>query len=77
MSELAKKNNIKLNDLDLSNNLLENNAIISKDGVTINVDNIEIIKELNKLGLKKINISGNNFSDTSAIKNLKWDSYIE
>ena len=77
LSELAKKNNIKLNDLDLSNNLLENNAIISKDGVTINVDNIEIIKELNKLGLKKINISGNNFSDTSAIKNLKWDSYIE
>ena len=45
--------------------------------MTINVDNIEIIKELNKLGLKKINISGNNFSDTSAIKNLKWDSYIE
>ena len=77
LSELAKKNNIKLNDLDLSNNLLENNAIISKDGVTINVDNIEIIKELNKLGLKKINISGNNFSDTSAIKSLKWDSYIE
>ena len=66
---------MKLKTLNISNNVLENNTTISINGENINVNNIEIIKELYNAGLRNIDISGNNFSDTSEIKNLKWDSY--
>ena len=32
---------------------------------------------LNKNKLTQLNISGNNFSDTSELKKLKWNSYTE
>ena len=77
LSKLLEKGNIKLNNLNLANNLLENNSNISIDGATLNINNIEIIKDLYKSGLRNIDISGNNFSDTSEIKSLKWNSYKE
>ena len=77
LSKLLEKGNIKLNNLNLANNLLENNSNISIDGATLNINNIEIIKNLYKSGLRNIDISGNNFSDTSEIKSLKWNSYKE
>ena len=77
LSKLLEKGNIKLNNLNLANNLLENNSNISIDGATLNINNIEIIENLYKAGLRNIDISGNNFSDTSKIKSLKWNSYKE
>ncbi len=77
LSELVKKGELKLKTLNISNNVLENNTTISNNGKNINVNNIEIIKKLYEAGLRNIDISGNNFSDTSEIKNLKWDSYKE
>ena len=43
LSKLLEKGNIKLNNLNLANNLLENNSNISIDGATLNINNIEII----------------------------------
>ena len=77
LSKLAEKGILKLTTLNIADNLLENNTVISVDGQNINVNNIEIIKSLYDAGLRNIDISGNNFSDTSEIKNLNWDSYKE
>ena len=77
LSKLLEKGNINLNTLNLANNILENNSNVLIDGKIANVNNIEVIKKLYKAGLRNIDISGNNFSDTSEIKSLKWDSYKE
>ncbi len=77
LSNLFDKGNIKLNSLNLANNLLENNAIMIIDGNVKTINNVEIIKKLYNAGLRNIDISGNNFMDTSEIKSLKWNSYKE
>ena len=77
LSNLFDKGNIKLNSLNLTNNLLENNAIMIIDGNVKTINNVEIIKKLYNAGLRNIDISGNNFMDTSEIKSLKWNSYKE
>ena len=66
-----------LRELYLSNNSLENYTTENVDGNVISVDNISILKNLNSAGLTTLNISGNNFQDTSSLKNLTWSSYTE
>ena len=77
LSNLFDKGNIKLNSLNLANNLLENNESMIIDGNVKTINNVEIIKKLYNAGLRNIDISGNNFMDTSEIKSLKWNSYKE
>ena len=66
-----------LRTLYLNNNSLENYTTENVDGNVISVDNISILKNLNSAGLTTLNISGNNFQDTSSLKSLTWSSYTE
>ena len=66
-----------LRELYLNNNSLENYTTENVDGNVISVDNISILKNLNSAGLTMLNISGNNFQDTSSLKSLTWANYKE
>ena len=66
-----------LRTLYLNNNSLENYITENVDGNVISVDNISILKNLNSAGLTMLNISGNNFQDTSSLKSLSWANYKE
>ena len=66
-----------LRELYLNNNSLENYITENVDGNVISVDNISILKNLNSAGLTMLNISGNNFQDTSSLKSLTWANYKE
>lgn len=70
ISNLTPLNNLtNLQNLNLSNNAIEN--------YYFSFNNIDVLKNLNKNKLTQLNISGNNFSDTSELKKLKWNSYTE
>ncbi len=66
-----------LRTLYVNNNSLENYTTENVDGSVISVDNISILKNLNSAGLTTLNISGNNFQDTSSLKSLTWSNYTE
>ena len=66
-----------LRELYLNNNSLENYITENVDGSVISVDNISILKNLNSAGLTTLNISENNFQDTSSLKSLSWANYKE
>ena len=63
--------------LYLNNNTLENYTTQNINGQVSSINNIEILKKLHEAGLKKLNIAGNNFQDTSELKKLTWTSYTE
>ena len=69
------ENENNLQTLYLNNNNLENYVTQNVNGQVILIDNIEILKKMNKAGLKELNISGNSFQDTSELKKLQWNSY--
>lgn len=65
ISDLTPLANLRnLQTLNLANNSLENYYFTT--------NNIDILVNLNKAKLNSLNISGNNFSDTSGLTKLKW-----
>ena len=66
-----------LRELYLGNNSIENYTTENVDGEVISVDNVVILRNLNSAGLITLNISGNNFQDTSSLRSLNWKSYTE
>ena len=65
ISDLTPLANLRnLQTLNLANNSLENYYFTT--------NNIDILINLNKAKLSSLNISGNNFSDTSELTKLKW-----
>ena len=65
ISDLTPLANLRnLQTLNLANNSLENYYFTT--------NNIDILVNLNKAKLSSLNISGNNFSDTSGLTKLKW-----
>ena len=69
------ENLINLKSLDISNNSLYD-TFSYQDGSKVN--NIDIIKQLNKNGsLNELHIGGNEFQNLQEIQNLKWTVYKE
>ena len=69
------ENLINLKSLDISNNSLYD-TFSYQDGSKVN--NIDIIKQLNKNGsLNELHIGGNEIQNLQEIQNLKWTVYKE
>ena len=77
LESLIVNGKTNLQTLYLNNNTLENYTTQNINGQVSSINNIEILKKLHEAGLKKLNIVGNNFQDTSELKKLTWTSYTE
>ena len=77
LESLIVNGKTNLQTLYLRNNTLENYTTQNINGQVSSIKNIEILKKLHEAGLKKLNIEGNNFQDTSELKKLTWTSYTE
>ena len=77
LESLIVNGKANLQTLYLNNNTLENYTTQNINGQVSSINNIEILKKLHEAGLKKLNIAGNNFQDTSELKKLTWTSYTE
>ena len=77
LESLIVNGKTNLQTLYLNNNTLENYTTQNINGQVSSINNIEILKKLHDAGLKRLNITENNFQDTSELKKLTWTSYTE